>query len=323
MGRENSALAEQNTRVLAQWLRSLRERSGLTYSQLAHKTSQAGMPVSTSTLWRADGGRSTPTWAVAEAYTRACGGSVREAERLWIRARSSPQGRKAVATAMSARPVKALRYITERAELLHAMSRLRLRAGNPSLRELEQRAFRNGVSHLPHSTLHGVLCGRRDCSRPVLVEFVRACGVGPARERDWIAAWERVDTYDRGGSTVLSDVRRRLAAAEEEVRRLKQAMGSQDPADAPRSATADAPAAEPVPLPPTCEQPLVPARGTRSARPGWWQIRPRAHRRRPGRAGPERTGRDSGGRAFAEKLLSEPPPPRPAAGRFDSPQAVP
>ncbi|MGW3076436.1 helix-turn-helix domain-containing protein [Kitasatospora sp. NPDC001132] len=228
MGRLNSALVEgdKDIRTLAQWLRALRERSGLTYSQMARKTAGFARPVSLATLSRADEGRTVPTWPVTEAYVRACGGSVRTAERLWLRARAARAGRrgsgaKAVPVAPAAAgAVRALPYVTQRCELLVAMRRLRLRAGSPSLRELETRAVRGAVSHLPRSTLHGVLAGERDCTERVLVEFVRACGVGPVEEAEWIAALRRT----AGAPPPPPDVHRRLAEAHAEVRRLRRAL---------------------------------------------------------------------------------------------------
>ncbi|MFJ9461616.1 helix-turn-helix domain-containing protein [Kitasatospora sp. NPDC101447] len=228
MGRLNSALAEQNKEigVLAQWLRKLRERSGLTYSQMAQKTTELALPVSIATLSRADEGRTVPTWPVTEAYTRACGGSVRTAERLWLRADANRPGRRKRGQGMVTVPTsgQALRYITQRCELHFAMKRLWLHARTPSLRELEARAVRDGVSRLPKSTMHGVLAGERDCTERILVEFVRACGVAPEEEAEWVEALRRVDAYERNGGTPLS-VERRLAEAEAEILALKEAIG--------------------------------------------------------------------------------------------------
>ncbi|MFD4656101.1 helix-turn-helix domain-containing protein [Kitasatospora sp. NPDC058444] len=226
MGRLTSALADRDdeVRTLARWLRALRERSGLTYSQMAHKTAGFARPVSLATLSRADEGRTVPTWPVTEAYTRACGGSVRTAERLWLRADAGRRGRRGAKAAPvapgAAGAGRALPYVTQRCELLVAMRRLRLRAGSPSLRELEARAVRGAVSHLPRSTLQGVLAGERDCTERVLVEFVRACGVGPAAEAEWVAALRRT----AGTPPPPPDVHRRLAEAHAEIRRLRRAL---------------------------------------------------------------------------------------------------
>jgi transcriptional regulator with XRE-family HTH domain len=219
VGRLDSALAAQHqeVRALAQWLRTLRERSGLTYSQMARKSTELHLPVSVATLSRADEGRTVPTWPVTEAYTRACGGSVRTAERLWLRADARRPGRRSGPVAAEAPAGQALRYVTQRCELLFAMRRLRLRAGSPSLRELETRAVRGAVSHLPRSTLHGVLAGERDCTERILVEFVRACGAGPGEEAEWRAALHRVGAR----AAPARELHRRLAEAEAELARLR------------------------------------------------------------------------------------------------------
>ncbi|MEU3572552.1 helix-turn-helix domain-containing protein [Kitasatospora sp. NPDC036755] len=237
MGRLNSALAERDkeVRTLARWLRGLRERSGLTYSQMARKTAELAQPVSLATLSRADEGRTVPTWPATEAYVRACGGSVRTAERLWLRADAHRPGRrrgKPVPVAPGgAGPSRALPYVTERSELLVAMRRLRLRAGSPSLRELETRAARGGpVSHLPRSTLHGVLAGQRGCTERVLVEFVRACGVGPAEEAEWVTALRRTGA----APPPPPDLHRRLTEARAEIQRLRHALTTR-PAPTERS----------------------------------------------------------------------------------------
>ncbi|MEU6236283.1 helix-turn-helix transcriptional regulator [Kitasatospora sp. NPDC047058] len=242
MGRLNTgALAEQvkETVALAQWLRKLRERSGLTYSQMAQKTTELALPVSIATLSRADEGRTVPTWPVTEAYTRACGGSVRIVERLWLRADANRPGRKKRGAVTVPTSGQALRYITERSELHFAMKRLWLHAASPSLRELEARAVHNGVSQLPRSTMHGVLAGERDCTERVLIEFVRACGVALEEEAEWVEALRRVNAYQRAGGVPLS-VEQRLADAEAEILRLQESIGrsSDEAALVPEPATA-------------------------------------------------------------------------------------
>ena len=75
MGRTD-ALANSDTQALVQWLRRLHERRWCSYGQLAIKTELLGVPTSSSTLWRAVQGRSTPAWPTVEAFTRACDGDV-------------------------------------------------------------------------------------------------------------------------------------------------------------------------------------------------------------------------------------------------------
>ncbi|MFI9162824.1 helix-turn-helix domain-containing protein [Kitasatospora aureofaciens] len=220
MGRAKHALAEQKEiRALAEWLTALRERSGLSYSQVAVRNFYR---YSISTFYRADKGITVPAWPVVEAYTKACGGSVREAKQLWRKASSS-----SCREAGGRPPVgggRALRYITEVSQLRDAMVELRLRVGKPTLRELEARALRNGVSYLPKSTLQAVLAGKRDCSQQVLVEFVRACGVSPQEEAEWVEALRRIHSNRRASGAPLPEAERRLAEAEAEILRLREAI---------------------------------------------------------------------------------------------------
>lgn len=74
------------------------------------------------------------------------------------------------------------------AELHLAMCELRRRAGNPSLRELQNRAGQNG--ELPHSTLGRIL--RRETVPHLrhVIEFAAACGEDAKALTTWAAAWE-------------------------------------------------------------------------------------------------------------------------------------
>ncbi|MFI8504841.1 helix-turn-helix domain-containing protein [Streptomyces sp. NPDC085524] len=232
MGREPSALAEHTARGLAQWLLSLRQASGLSISQVASRTERMGMSISRSTLYRAELVRmvgkqpSIPSWPVVEAYTKACGGNITEARRLWTKAASVPAPSKTASTAPR-RPAKALQYISEPVDLLHAMQNLRLRAGNPSLRELENRAKPrfSTVTLLPRSTLGAVLNGTRPCRREFLGHFVRACGVtNEAEVMRWLQAWDRIEASRTG--TVNHDMHHRLTALEEDLHHTKAALAT-------------------------------------------------------------------------------------------------
>ncbi|MFF1410550.1 helix-turn-helix domain-containing protein [Streptomyces sp. NPDC058289] len=255
MGRVNSALAE-HTRGLSQWLLSLRQASGLTISQVAERTEQVGLPTSRSTLYRAElapapGQRpSVPAWRVVEAYTKACGGSITEARRLWTKAASLKAPGKA---GVQRRPAMAPQYISEPAELLHAMRELRLQAGKPSLRELEDRsrATPTAVTMLPRSTLGAVLNGTRYCRRDLLAYFVRACGVTKESEvMRWLEAWDRIEASRNG--TADHNMHQRLTALEEDLHQTKSALATVITLPGPR------PEAEPVLMP-------VPVPGIRPA----------------------------------------------------------
>lgn len=239
MGRINSALAE-HTRSLSQWLLSLRQASGYTISQVAERTEQVGRPTSRSTLYRAElapapGQRpSVPAWPVVEAYTKACGGNITEARRLWTKAASLQNPGK---SGVQRRPAMAPQYIAEPADLLHAMRELRLRAGKPSLRELQERAKATptAVTMLPRSTLGAVLNGTRHCRRDTLAYFVRACGVKEPEVMRWLAAWDRIEASRNG--TADQNMHQRLTALEEDLHRTKTALATVTSLPRPRPAT--------------------------------------------------------------------------------------
>lgn len=201
MGRNTNALATPKPLTeLAQWLRSLRHLSGLSYRQMERlSTLHTHRTVPYLRFYRADRGSGLPAWRVVQDYVRICGGDIRDAKRLWKKAEA------ATATAdgqpQRRRPVLPLQYIGEPIELLDAMRALRFNHGNKTLRELELAAGEKGVSHLPRSTLGAVLGGKRMPSKRLLLTFVRVCGEvepGTQTARMWERAWERADSYQRG-----------------------------------------------------------------------------------------------------------------------------
>jgi hypothetical protein len=88
--------------------------------------------------------------------------------------------------------------VTTPAELAAALRELRLRRGEPSLRELERRArspaaVAAGTVALSRTTLSGILSGHRFPSHDVLIAFLAAVGVVEETEqREWTAARERL-----------------------------------------------------------------------------------------------------------------------------------
>ncbi|GAA2923846.1 hypothetical protein GCM10020221_19830 [Streptomyces thioluteus] len=201
MGRVDGALAQPDpVETLAQWLRSLRRRSGRSWSQMARTAQEMGLTVSRSTLDRAAKGETLPKWATVRAFTRICGGDEREAKRLWTRADRYA----AAAPGLPGLPGPVRpQFVSEPWQLFQAMTHLRREHGNPTLRELEERACVDAgtkVSLLPRSTLGPALRGTRFPRKEVLLSFVRHCGNVPeGRLRDWADAWERADAFRRGG----------------------------------------------------------------------------------------------------------------------------
>ncbi|MBB4928838.1 helix-turn-helix domain-containing protein [Kitasatospora kifunensis] len=165
--------------ALAERLRSLRERAGLSYRQLAETTAH-----NASTFSRAASGTTVPTEAVLTIYANRCQATKaerRELRTLWRLARRAQE------PTDRAVPLDLIRHPIE---LCDAMAALRARIGRPSLRMLEARA--GGLGKLPHSTLSLVLRGRAMPSRYLLEHFVRACGVPRSETERWLKAWDRV-----------------------------------------------------------------------------------------------------------------------------------
>ncbi|MFD3590112.1 helix-turn-helix domain-containing protein [Streptomyces sp. NPDC058683] len=202
MGRSTAPIPQSAPyHELAEWLRFLRRRSGLTYrrmSQLIEKDGIAGPGCSAVTLHRADRGTLLPRRQVVEAYAQICGATRREARLRWERAAQlagPAQGSAGQpAPAFSAR--RRLEFVHQPAHLLVAMHRVRLAAGQPSLRELQKRARDLGAGPLPRSTVADVLAGLRMPSEDLLVAYVTACGEQGHLVPLWRHAWARAqDSY--------------------------------------------------------------------------------------------------------------------------------
>ncbi|WP_423834730.1 helix-turn-helix domain-containing protein [Streptomyces manipurensis] len=70
----------------------------------------------------------------------------------------------------------------------------RTTAGEPTLRAMADRhaVADSAVSHLPRSTLHDIMSGRRVPTLAQLRRFLQACDTPPADFPAWEAAWHRV-----------------------------------------------------------------------------------------------------------------------------------
>ncbi len=208
MGRRKADLTESAPYYeLAQWLRSLRECSGLTYREMADRVGRPGC--SAVTLSRADSGSVLPKWGVVEAYAAVCGAPEHEARTRWEETATSagPRDRGPAAVLAAPRRGRRLELVYEPAHLLEAMHRLRQDAGHPSLRELQDRARGAGFGPLPRSTLADVLAGLRLPSEALLISYALACGQPRHRIHAWRAAWWRA----RWGNTDRQRAAPRLA----------------------------------------------------------------------------------------------------------------
>ncbi|MFF7329101.1 helix-turn-helix domain-containing protein [Streptomyces sp. NPDC008150] len=179
---------------LAQWLRALRRRAGLTYRQMADLTEHdrvAAPGCSAVTLCRADSGTVLPRRSVVEAYAQVCGATRREARLHWERAAQRAEGAGAGRETAAARTGRRLEFVYHPAHLLEAMHRVRLAAGQPSLREMQRRARDLGAGPLPRSTVADVLAGLRMPSEELLIAYLRACGQQEQNLAPWRQAWAR------------------------------------------------------------------------------------------------------------------------------------
>ena len=79
---------------------------------------------------------------------------------------------------------------TSIADFAECLRAVRLRAGNPSYRTLQQWGERNKIP-LPRSTVQDALAGRRLPRKPLVLGLVRACG-NSMSDRRWEIAWTRL-----------------------------------------------------------------------------------------------------------------------------------
>jgi hypothetical protein len=199
MGRHKDPLADQAPyRELAVAMTALRRRSGLTYRSMAASIDEPGC--SAVTLSRADRGDRLPRLPVVSAYARACGATpaeLRNVHQLWERASMNRQNPDPPSSAAAVIPASSRRQrrpelILEPADLLAEMHRVRLQAGQPSLRELERRARWMGSDPLPKSTVSDILAGVRLPNRRQLMIYLRCCGLPEPEISTWSTAHDRV-----------------------------------------------------------------------------------------------------------------------------------
>ncbi|MGW3311466.1 helix-turn-helix domain-containing protein [Streptomyces sp. NPDC001073] len=177
-------------------LTKLREDSGLTFGELAARTT-----VSASALKRA-ADLHTPVAPehVVTAFARACGADAdqeREVLKLWRAARAEQRG---ILATLHAPAVAAIRT---GADLTAALAAAYERAGAPALRVLQERATTDGTDGallLPRTSAWRIT--RRE-ARPTTwtqcAAFLRGCGIHPRRMPDWHDAWTRTRTPTPAG----------------------------------------------------------------------------------------------------------------------------
>lgn len=94
------------------------------------------------------------------------------------------------------------------AEFAECLRTVRLRAGKPSYRSLQQWGERNKIP-LPRSTVQDALAGRRLPRKNLVLALVRACGI-PASDRRWEIAWTRLADQASTPARVRSHLQQRL-----------------------------------------------------------------------------------------------------------------
>ncbi len=83
--------------------------------------------------------------------------------------------------------------VTTLTQLAALLRQCRVRAGNPSLRDIERLGEKRGHV-LPRSTVAGVLAGRRGPRRDLFVALLTAFGIPDDDQAAWTNAWERAVT---------------------------------------------------------------------------------------------------------------------------------
>jgi hypothetical protein len=95
------------------------------------------------------------------------------------------------------------RFVSSQQDFAALLSRVRFRAGNPSLRDLErwvkkQHEAGRRVPPLPHTTVADVLAGRRLPSSALLATFLEACGIVGAAQQRWMETRNRLEEHKFG-----------------------------------------------------------------------------------------------------------------------------
>ncbi|MGH3972601.1 MAG: helix-turn-helix domain-containing protein, partial [Pseudonocardiaceae bacterium] len=189
-------------------LRQLRERTGMTYRELAQRAH-----CSASALCQAANGRRLPTWEITRAFVEGCGGDQQQWQARWqavadeIGVDSDPttsSGRDGDEVAAQSDSsdlrehlpngnIPPLSSITTPQDFHLALRALRAQVGNPSLRDLSVLARKHGGHILPRSTLGNVLTRtHRLPSWDIVEAFLSACDMQVTEVDSWKSVWARV-----------------------------------------------------------------------------------------------------------------------------------
>ncbi|MGW2147457.1 DUF4407 domain-containing protein [Nonomuraea bangladeshensis] len=162
--------------ALAQELREMRHRSGLTLQQVAKAASY-----STTTCAEACRGKRLPTREVASAIARVCDGDEERVGRLWEQAAQSV-GREVISQTQPDPPDPSTASTPQ--EFLDRMKQLRKWA-RLSLRDLSNQA--EGHRALPPSTVHDALNRGRLPTAAFVSAYVKACNLSDDQTQQWLS----------------------------------------------------------------------------------------------------------------------------------------
>lgn len=173
--------------ALATRLRLIRlnEGKGITYAQLAERTSW-----SKSQLQRATSGKVLPSENLIRAFLSGCGASRRAHRVSELHVQAAAAVARRAKTAKISKTVPKPEYVRDRADLSGALRDAWAHGGRPAVRSMAQKV---GGWLLPSSSAHRILRGRglpRDLAQ--YVAFLHACDIPDGEIGPWFAAWDKV-----------------------------------------------------------------------------------------------------------------------------------
>lgn len=212
--------------ALAQHLRTARDRKGLTREQLADK-----LGCSTTTVQRAEGGRTPPARRTVEGYARICDLDPEETVEIWTRAVNAHCG----ITRRTYTRAPHIEFVRTRDELAAALVRVWEKNGRPSTWEMERRTDRRYQEHRDYAFLSRSTAwriSRREslpASERTLQSYLIACEVPERLFSVWVQTWGRVNgkrtpAHDKPAPARESRLATRRRSREREaVTRMRQA----------------------------------------------------------------------------------------------------
>ncbi|MER7978320.1 helix-turn-helix transcriptional regulator [Streptomyces sp. NPDC095817] len=167
---------------LAVYLREVRDRSGLTYAQMATRGNW-----SQAAFKRATTGRTLPPPSLVQDFLTVCGAEPSSADELWILADDNKKREARAARSSSVKPRP--EFVRDAADLSGALRDAYRYAARPTLRAMEARA---GAGQLPRSTAHSIINGRAlPTDLMQYLAFLEACDITVEELGPWFGAWHK------------------------------------------------------------------------------------------------------------------------------------